>query len=255
MMKFIRFSGLFLFSGLLILSVIVQAAYAGEAEGNGVVKRLIALVDVRYKGLKAFEATFLQRTVQPGGSVVEARGRVYLQPPSKMRWEYASPERQFIITSGDEIYVYEPDEAQVMVMGKGGFLSKAISQAFFWGKHGLEGSFEVRAVCHGRGEECAASSFAAASDPERSLLLIPRKELRGQGVEAIVAEIDTGTGAIARMWLKNEMGAVTYLEFSGIKWNRPHDDEFFRFHVPEGVTVYRDVDDGEGSGTDSEKVQ
>ncbi len=199
---------------------------------------LVKRLDGRYKGLKALEAEFLQRTIQPGGAVVEARGRVHLQPPAMMRWEYKAPEKQLIVTDGGRIYVYEPDERQVMVMGKEGVLSSAISRAFFWGQEGVEKGFRVLPVCRGRGEVCSKSSFAAGADPARSLLLIPRSRETAQGIAAMVVELEGKSGAVRRMWIENEMGTVTFLAFSHMVWNRPRPPEFFRFRIPQGVTVY-----------------
>ena len=215
----------------------------GSSGSGERLKGLVSLLDGRYKGLRALEAEFLQRTVQPGGAVVEAKGSVFLQPPAMMRWEYQSPERQLIVTDGDKVYIYEPEERQVMVMGRKAALSSAISHAFFWGREGVEKGFRVLPVCRGRGEVCGKSSFAAGADPARSLLLIPRSREEAQGIEAMVVELDGKSGAVRRMWIENQMGTVTFLALNHMVWNRPRPPEFFRFRIPPGVTVF-----GEGVG-------
>ena len=43
-----------------------------------------------------------------------ASGRVYISHPGKMRWEYEQPDRQIIITDGYKLWIYRPDDNQVM---------------------------------------------------------------------------------------------------------------------------------------------
>ena len=42
-----------------------------------------------------------------------------------MRWEYSQPEPQLIVTSGQEVYVYEEEANQVMVLPRDQLLSRA----------------------------------------------------------------------------------------------------------------------------------
>ena len=43
-----------------------------------------------------------------------ASGRIWLQGPDKMRWEYAEPEKQVLVSDGRNIWYYTPDLNQVM---------------------------------------------------------------------------------------------------------------------------------------------
>ena len=43
-----------------------------------------------------------------------ASGKVYIKYPGMMRWEYEKPDRQIIITDADKLWIYRPEDNQVM---------------------------------------------------------------------------------------------------------------------------------------------
>ena len=63
-----------------------------------------------------FEADFIQEAhLKAMGMVDTAKGHLYFGSPGMMRWHYKSPEEYLIITDGDTVWIYRPEENQVML--------------------------------------------------------------------------------------------------------------------------------------------
>ena len=111
------------------------------AESSDTIDTIVAGVEARYNVL-GFTADFDQESILKAMAVTDtASGRLMVRQPGKMRWEYLVPDPQTIITDGKELWVYRPEENQVLVgkapsffgEGKGaGFLSniKMVRKSF-----------------------------------------------------------------------------------------------------------------------------
>ena len=102
---------------------------------------IIAKVESRYAA-SGFSAHFDQTSTIKAMEITDiASGKVFIKPPGMMRWEYEKPDKQIIISDSKKLWVYRPEDNQVMIgkapfffgNGKGaGFLSdiKLIKQKF-----------------------------------------------------------------------------------------------------------------------------
>ncbi len=111
------------------------------AAADPTIDTIIAGVETRYN-VPGFTADFEQESILKAMAVTDtASGRLMVRQPGKMRWEYLVPDPQTIITDGKELWVYRPQENQVLVgkapsffgEGKGaGFLSniKTVRKSF-----------------------------------------------------------------------------------------------------------------------------
>src|SRR5512139_1321965 len=74
-------------------------------------------VEKRYTATQ-FAADFLQESTIKAMEITDfASGRLYVRYPGMMRWEYEKPERQVIITDGQKLWIYRPQDNLVMVGG------------------------------------------------------------------------------------------------------------------------------------------
>ena len=93
-------------------------------------------LEKQYAG-RTFSAAFTQTSVMTALDISEtASGRAWFSHPGKMKWQYLTPERHDIITNGSTLWIYRPDENQVMkgeaaqffASGAGGAVLSGISR-------------------------------------------------------------------------------------------------------------------------------
>ena len=112
------------------MGLLVRPSLAADADST--IDTIIAGVEARYN-VPGFTADFDQESILKAMAVTDtASGRLMVRQPGKMRWEYLVPDPQTIITDGNDLWVFRPEENQVLVgkapsffgNGKGaGFLS------------------------------------------------------------------------------------------------------------------------------------
>src|SRR6185436_15325593 len=84
---------------------------AGCPDPATIVKKLQA----RYDETKAFKAKFRQEMkVASLGVSDESEGTVVFKKPGKMRWEFATPRVQQIVSDGATLWIHQPDDRQVI---------------------------------------------------------------------------------------------------------------------------------------------
>ena len=84
------------------------------AESNPALDQILEGMEKKYAN-SSFSARFLQQsTIKAMELTDSASGRVYISHPGKMRWEYEQPDRQIIITDGYKLWIYRPEDNQVM---------------------------------------------------------------------------------------------------------------------------------------------
>lgn len=85
----------------------------GEKAGADLI---VASVQARYESVRDLRAEFIQKSrIASLGREEEARGRVFVSRPGRMRWEYSEPEPRVIALDGDTVRLYTPSEAQLQI--------------------------------------------------------------------------------------------------------------------------------------------
>jgi outer membrane lipoprotein carrier protein len=93
----------------------IAPSRAAAAEPLPPLDYILKEVEKRYTGTQ-FAADFLQESTIKSMEITDfASGRLYVRHPGMMRWEYEKPERHVIVTDGQRLWVYRPQENQVMV--------------------------------------------------------------------------------------------------------------------------------------------
>jgi len=78
-------------------------------------KTALAKLQERYESTKTFTAEFRQIVESPTlAGTIESRGKLAFEKPNRMRWDYDPPDRQIIVGDGDTLWIYQPDEKQVI---------------------------------------------------------------------------------------------------------------------------------------------
>ncbi len=188
---------------------------------------VLRAVQEKYDSTSDITATFTQETYSNSDSEpVMATGKVYFRRGGKMRWEYEKPEPQIIVTNNDDVYIFEKNANQVMIIPRKRFLSSEISRAFFFGKGSIRHYFDVTIDT-----ECTLT-------PESwCLRLVPRQG--NSNLREMRLIIDPRSHVIQEMWITDELSSRTHIRFRDIELNRNLPDRLFSFTVPKGVEVYR----------------
>ena len=162
-------------------------------------------------------------------------------PVTLFRWDYSQPTNQEIVSDGQTLWVYLPENGQV-IQSDISFTSRQPANnpvTFLTGLGNLSRDFNITWAMPNRdvnGNYVLELTPKVPSQLIQRLLLVVDKQAvfalnRGQG---------TGdTFPILSSTVYDPNGNTTTIEFSDIRVNRGIPDSFFHFMVPPGVEVVR----------------
>jgi outer membrane lipoprotein carrier protein len=188
------------------------------------ISEVLARVQERYETTD-FEADFEQEShLKAIGVVDSAQGHVYFRPPAMMRWHYKTPEEYLIITDGKRVWIYRPEENQVMTGGAADYFGDIKWAEFFSQPERILDHFSV--------------GFADPARREKdrlALQLFPKK--RQPNLEEMLLFISQDTFDIVETVTCNAFGDKTSIRFKDFQFNQGLDPSFFMFKVPKGADV------------------
>lgn len=199
------------------------AGNRGEAGGSGRAEALALAnrVEQSFSRVSSFKARFTEATVSVGGLSRRRRGTVYYARPGRMRWEFAAPDGQTIVSDGKLIYSYDPDLREVAEMPLGRALKSNVA-AFLLGLQGLRASFD-----------CSIPQ-APAHDGLVHLRLVPK-----EGGEPVKVGFNPRTYLPMSVAMRDALGDSTEVRFEGVQVNLALDPSLFVFDAPAGADVVR----------------
>ncbi len=93
-----------------------SAAVATVAIQKSEQEQILSRIRQKYSLKEAYAGTFTQKTTYTDSDETTlSSGRIWIQGPDKMRWEYQLPEKQLLVSDGQTLWYYTPDLNQVMV--------------------------------------------------------------------------------------------------------------------------------------------
>ena len=181
-------------------------------------------MEKKYAG-RDFTADFHQISTLTALEITEtASGKAYFSHPGKMRWEYLVPTRQEIVSDGKNLWIYRPDENQVV---------KGDALAFF--KAGAGGAF-LSDISLVRAQYKARIGKNPTDADHITLILEPKKE--SQEIQSIHIRILKKNDHIVQVTTINPYGDETTLEFWNIAFEKI-DNGVFQFCIPEGADIIK----------------
>lgn len=176
----------------------------------------LASVEAWLSGTRTLEGRFEQTLVSGAlGTGLSESGRLWIERPGRMRWDYERPERKVAVVLGERTALYLEEERQ-----------------WIRGTLGEEAGL-LPALLAGR--EPLSALFETSGDGGGSRIrLKPRKEDAG-ALEEIVLHVAPGTGAIEGAEVLDAAGNRTAYRFTGWKRNRKLPDGIFAFEPPPGT--------------------
>jgi len=202
------------FCGCLFICVVAAAQTENTTE------TALSAIEKRYSG-KSFETLFYQVSKLAALDITEkASGKASFSHPGKMRWEYLEPEKYEIITNGKTLWIYRPEENQVL---------QGNAESFF--KSGAGGAF-LSDITLVRKNYIITTKDVTADYTE--LDLVAKKET--PDISLIVIRVSKTTSDIVRIVTRNVYGDTTLFEFNDIQFKSVNPSRF-EFIVPKGSNV------------------
>jgi outer membrane lipoprotein carrier protein len=210
---------------LAALVLLAGAALAAAPKKPTVTKlsseKIVAGVQARYAKINDIKAHFEQVTLLPTGRMLKATGEALFRKPNMIRWDFAAPEPQSIITDGQTMWLYEPNEKQVQVY-PAGMLDARLRMGFFQDLRRLSEDFKLSA---GQSTACCYSLELAPK---------PGKDV---GLRHLTLLISREPMRVVEARVKDMAGNDTVIKFSDIKEDTGLPANLFHFEPPPGVRV------------------
>jgi outer membrane lipoprotein carrier protein len=205
---------------LVLVSAWTTHAVDTAAPAQGVVHS----VQERYDATQNFAADFAQEMrIESGGQVLASSGKVWFQRPGRMRWEYLVPESQTIIADGENLWIVQPADNQVLKAPLEGAFESRTPVSFLLGVARIERDFR-------------ATLLSPSEDGRLRLQLDPASAEDG-ALGALVLEVDPQTYDVAAAIIRDPLGNTTRVDLKDMRRNEAVDEKLFRFERPAGMDV------------------
>jgi outer membrane lipoprotein carrier protein len=182
---------------------------------------IVRLLQERYDRTSDFTADFVQTVhVATLERTLQSRGTVEFKRPGRMRWEFLAPERQTIVADGETLWIYQPDQHQVLKAPFRAAFRSTTPVSFLLGVGKLAQDFRA--------------SVLGGDDRTVRLRLEPKI---ASDLGTLVLAVNRQTGDIQGAEVTDPLGNVTELSFSNFRREVGLDDARFRFEIPEGADV------------------
>ena len=235
-----------LFAAIRTLPVLFCLCLVPVTVGAAELKTVVATLEQGYQALMDVQAAFAQRSVIAGiDRVQKGAGDFAIRKgagtPAMFRFNYAKPQKQEIICNGKTVWLYLPENKQVMQMD---------TEALFAGGNGIAISYLT-----GLGEVSRdfTITFAKERQDKKGNYLL---ELTPKKPSAILAKLLlTISGTAVEQFQKSGKpvdlfpvvgstvidagGNRTTMEFSSAKSNKGISPSRFTFKIPAGVEVIK----------------
>ena len=175
-------------------------------------------------GTSTLEMRFRQSLISGAlGTTASESGRMYLERPGKLRWDYLDPEKKVALLLGDKTALYLEDE-------------RLLSRGRLSGEEGL---FPRLLAGRDRVDELFAATLVATpatgGNGAYRLRLVPKRD-RGALTE-VTLTLRPPAFSIEGAELLDETGNRTSYTFSSVRRNRGLPDGLFAFEPPPGTEV------------------
>ena len=209
-------------SRLVLLVAFLVGPSLLQAQGKPTADALAKSLQQRYQGISDFTADFSQSY---RGGVLRTQtveqGTVSVKKPGRMRWVYVKPEKKEFVSNGQKMYLYIPQDRQVVVSDVSSDASST-SSLFLAGKGDIARDF-------------TAAYMDSPLQGTLALKLTPRR--RQPDYEYLVVAIDPVSLQIRGLVTRDTQGGDSTLTFTNLKENQRISDKVFDFRIPRGVDV------------------
>lgn len=182
--------------------------------------KIISGIEAKY-AQKSFSADFEQTSRLTALDVTEmAKGKAWFSHPGKMKWAYESSDNHEIITNGENLWIYRPEENQVMTGDAAPFFQSGSGGAFLADIRKIREEFSIEPGNSG-------DNFA-------QLVLTPKKQT--PELAKIRITVTLPGYKIPIVETENIYGDTTQFIFTNIQFSTL-DKQIFEFTPPPGTEI------------------
>jgi outer membrane lipoprotein carrier protein len=186
----------------------------------------------RYDQAKDLRARFSQNyTRAVVGRATLSTGTLTFKKPGRMRWDYEKPEPRMFLSTGQVLWLYEPEEKQAFKQDlKSSQLPAAL--AFLMGKGKLTDEFEVAFSP----EPTAEAKEKLPGRPGDIRLQLSPKQPQST-YKSILFVVDPKEFLVRESVLVDAQGNANHFTFDNLEVNTKVADSLFKWSPPAGVRV------------------
>jgi len=202
---------------------------AGSELSASEAKDLLAKVQTRYSTIDALQGDFRQDSYVAALDEQEvSSGEMWFGKPGKMRWVYAKPRPQVVVINEKTLWLYQPENRQVVIDDIGNVLLSSLPVSFMMGLGNLSRDFDLKGGC--KGSEGVV------------LRLIPHKkgekDASQDALEGFDLLVDAAQGLPKGAKISSLGGNTTEIVFSNLATKATSQDpRRFVLEYPKGVDV------------------
>jgi len=203
----------------------LQDLRAATESNNLTVDYVLDRVEKKYADSK-FSADFIQKSTIKAMDIADlASGKVFIKYPGMMRWEYEKPDKQIIVTDADKLWIYRPEDNQVMTGKAPTFFRDGKGASFLSDIRLIRQKFDISLEDGEQGE----------SDLFYQLKLVPLEKTLD--ISEIRLLISKRTFNVLQITTQNSYGDETRIDLINSAFGVNLDDSLFSFSIPEGVDI------------------
>ncbi|MBW2568613.1 MAG: outer membrane lipoprotein carrier protein LolA [Deltaproteobacteria bacterium] len=185
---------------------------------------IMAKVEDKYAE-SGFSAHFDQISTIKAMEITDtASGKVFIKPPGMMRWEYEKPDKQIIISNNKKLWVYRPEDNQVMIGKSPFFFGNGKGAGFLSDIKLIKQKFNIILE-----KEMADNSYI--------LKLLPKDKTFD--ISVIYLSISKNSFNIIQIITYNSYEDKTLIDLKNIRFKQVIEDSMFSFKIPEGTDILR----------------
>lgn len=229
--------------GFLSVACVCLMPMANSAEQDDTAaKRIVGLLEARYRSARTMQATFLERYTENHRTVRVEAGTAYFRRPGKMRWDYESPEKNLFLVDGKTAWFYVAGDHTVTrvpakesgdwrtplsLLAGEAKLSRICQQIHLSTSVAPQNAADAMLDCVPRGEETQHTGphHLEPNSPEHSER------------DAIFLEVASDSGELVRILVQGRGGVEIEFRFAQWKMDPRVPDSMFRFEAPPGVAI------------------
>ncbi|MDT5122515.1 MAG: outer rane lipoprotein carrier protein [Acidobacteriota bacterium] len=184
---------------------------------------LINKIEARYGRMRGLAAEFEQTYNAPGTRERREHGRLVLQRPRLMRWEYDPKPGKLFIVNGRDVWFYVPADREAIHADVNNVSDARFPFLFLLGQTNLRREFRSITLVE-----------TSEQSETRTLRLVPRNA--SSGLREIFLEVYPD-GRIVKVKMLDEAGATSEVALTNVRENFIAPADAFAFRPPPGVTV------------------
>lgn len=178
----------------------------------------------KYKNLSTLKAAFAQESYLAALSISEtSEGSMMFAKPGEMRWEYKNPDPQTFLVKGHTVWLYQPEDKQLIIDSFDKMLLTDLPVSFLMGIGNLTKDFSLKSAC--KNKEGVVFE------------LEPKKKEADQELKSFFMLINPDSALVKGGKVIDASGNVTSIVMEGIEANASFGKETFKPDFPSGIDV------------------